>query len=140
MRFHLNQATESAYRALLVLADSGDEYLTGRQLAEELDVSTDYLAKVMSPLSRAGWVASSTGPAGGYRLEADLRALCVLDLVEAVEGRVDRSRCMHGDSRNPAPEECALHGPWVRARDSLLSELEVTPLWEDGYSSRSKGE
>ncbi|MGI9666685.1 MAG: RrF2 family transcriptional regulator [Acidimicrobiia bacterium] len=135
MKLHLNQGTEYAYQALQVLEQSDDTHVTGRTVAEKLDVSTDYVAKVLSPLTRAGWVSATTGPAGGYRLRADLTTLCVLDLIEVVEGRVDRSRCMHGDSRDPASEICALHDPWIRARDSLLSELEVTPLAKTSHSS-----
>ena len=130
MRLQLNQRTELAYRALDVLEHSGAAYLSGKRIAEELDVSAQYLTKVLAPLARAGWVTTLTGPSGGYRLAIDLSDHCLLDLVEVVEGTVDRSRCMHGDSRNPAEELCQLHTPWVKARDALLAELATTPLAE----------
>jgi len=130
LRLQLNQRTELAYRALDVLEHSGSVYLSGKRIAEQLDVSAQYLTKVMAPLARAGWVTTLTGPSGGYRLAIDLSVHCLLDLVEVVEGTVDRSRCMHGDSRNPAEELCKLHTPWVKARDALLNELAVTPLAE----------
>ncbi|MDJ0792490.1 MAG: Rrf2 family transcriptional regulator [Acidimicrobiia bacterium] len=140
MQLHLDQRTELAYQALLLLEGSGPDYVTGSDLADRLQITPDYLTKVVAPLSRAGWVVSTTGPSGGYRLSANLEELCILDLVEAVEGRVDRERCMHGDSRNPAPELCTLHEPWVRARDALLAELEETPIAVAGLSSPTKGE
>ena len=140
MQLHLDQRTELAYQALLILDGAGTDYLTSREIAERLSLSADYLTKVLAPLGRAGWIVSSTGPKGGYRLSANLEELCILDLIEAVEGRVDRTRCMHGDSRNPATELCTLHDPWVRARDALLSELEETPIAVAGLSSPSEGE
>lgn len=79
-----------------------------------------------------------TGPSGGYRLAIDLNGHCLLDLVEVVEGTVDRTRCMHGDSRNPAEQLCGLHTPWVKARDALLDELEATPLAEINHPQLSK--
>ena len=135
MQLHLNQGTEIAYQALCMLDRSDGEVVPGKTMAEQLGVSVDYLTKVLRPLSRAGWIAGSRGATGGYRITVDLTALCVLDLVETVEGRVDRQRCMHGDSRNPAQELCALHDAWIRARDSLLVELESTPLTEPCLTS-----
>lgn len=130
MRLQLNQRTELAYLSLEVLERSGSSYVSGKRIADELDVSAQYLTKVLAPLARAGWLTTLTGPSGGYRLAIDLSEHCLLDLVEVVEGTVDRSRCMHGDSRNPADELCKLHTPWVKARDALLIELEMTPLAE----------
>ena len=135
MQLHLNQGTEYAYQALCLLDRSDGRVVSGKTMAEQLDVSVDYLTKVLRPLSKAGWIAGTRGAAGGYRITVDLAALCVLDLVEVVEGRVDRERCMHGDSRNPAQELCALHDAWIRARDSLLVELAATPLNEPCLAS-----
>ena len=135
MLLHLDQRTELAYQALLILEQHHHGFTTSKDIAAQLDLMPDYLVKVLAPLSRAGWIASSRGPSGGYRLSTDLRELCVLDLIEAVEGRVDREKCMHGDSRNPATDLCTLHDPWVRARDALLTELEETPIAVAGLSS-----
>ena len=140
MQLHLDRRTELAYQALLILDEHHDTVTPGRDLAERLDVSNEYLRKVMRPLKRAGWVRATRGPSGGYRVTTNLEELCILDLIEAVEGRVDRERCMHGDARNPAPELCTLHDPWVRARDALLTELEETPIAVAGLSSPTKGE
>lgn len=135
MLLHLDQRTELAYRALLLLDEVDDGPATSKDIAARLDLSPDYLVKVLAPLTRAGWIASTRGPAGGYRLSTSLEHLCVLDLIEAVEGKVDREKCMHGDSRNPATEVCTLHDPWIRARDALLTELEETPIALAGLAS-----
>ena len=140
MQLHLDKRTGLAYRALLLLDRQHDTVTPGRDLATSLEVSTEYLNKVMAPLKHAGWVRATRGPAGGYRVTTNLEELCILDLIEAVEGRVDRDRCMHGDARNPATELCTLHDPWIRARDALLSELEETPIAVAGLSSPMKGE
>jgi Rrf2 family protein len=142
VNLQLDQRTELACKALLLLNedDESDHYMPRRIIAERLDLSPDYLTKVLAPLSHAGWITSATGPAGGYRLTANLSELCVLDLIEAVEGRIDRERCLHGDSRNPVTERCTLHDPWIRARDALLTELEETPIAVAGLPSPREGE
>jgi Rrf2 family protein len=136
----LSQRTEYAYCGLVRLDGVGDQFVSGKTIASWLDVSPVYVTKLMNPLVRNGWVASATGTNGGYRLAVNLENQCVLDLIEIVEGKVDRTRCIHGDTQNPALELCAMHEPWVRARDALLTELEVAPLARSGHTSPTKGE
>lgn len=140
MNLQLSQKTEYAYDGLLLLHEADAGYVPGRTIAHWLDISPEYLTKIMGPLVRSGWLISSSGTNGGYKIAIDITNHCVLDLIEIVEGKVDRSRCMHGDTRNPALETCEMHEPWVRARDALLTELEVAPLTRSGHTSPSKGE
>lgn len=136
----LNHKTEYAYCGLVRLDGVGDRFVAGKTIASWLNVSPVYVTKLMSPLVRNGWVASATGTNGGYRLAVNLEDHCVLDLIEVIEGKVDRTRCMHGDTQNPAIDSCAMHESWVRARDALLTELEVAPLAKSGHTSPTKGE
>ena len=139
MQLCLNQQTGLACEALTILSAQGSEFTSGAALAERMGITAEYLPKVLAPLTKEGWVSSIPGRDGGYRLAINLEEKCVLDLIEVVEGKVDRSKCMHGDSRNPAEELCAMHEPWVRARETLLRELELTPLGKVGQSSPTKG-
>lgn len=104
--------------------------VSGPVIASALSISTHYLTTVMRPLSRAGWVRASTGPNGGYRLSSDMGCHSILDLLEIVEGVVDRESCMHGDFVRPIQEPCALHESWTRAREALLEELASENLAE----------
>ncbi|MCL1601733.1 MAG: Rrf2 family transcriptional regulator [Actinomycetia bacterium] len=130
MRLELTRKSELALRALSVLSRTDGGFANGPEIADALSISTHYLATVMAPLSRAGWVRSATGPRGGYRLSLDISSHSVLDLIESVEGIVDRDSCMHGDVMQPVQEPCSLHQPWTRARDALLKELDAANLGE----------
>ena len=130
MRLELTKKSELTFQAVGVLAGSPDSLVSGPVIASSLSISTDYLATVMRPLSKAGWVRASTGPNGGYRLSSDLSTHSILDLIELVEGVVDRNSCMHGDLLRPVQKQCALHEPWMRAREALLKELAAESLAE----------
>lgn len=134
MRLELTKKTDLAFQALSVIADSNGERVNGSDLAAHLDISTQYLPHVMAPLTRAGWVSSVSGPRGGYTVADGLDNITLLDLIEAVEGPVDDSRCLHlGPLHDPegacdTTMVCALHGPWTKARRALLDELSTTQL------------
>ncbi len=122
MRLELAGKTDLALRALHELC-AHDERLAGAELAEILDTSVQYLPQVMSPLVHRGWVASTRGPNGGYRLTAELRDISVLQLIETMEGPTDTTTCVLRGGTCDILEPCALHGAWSRAREALLVEL-----------------
>lgn len=128
MRLELTKKTDLAFQALEVIASAGDERVSGPTLAESLEITTQYLPHIMAPLTRSGWVSSTSGPRGGYVLDADLSNVTLLDLVEAVEGIFDESRCLHLGPKHDANHHCALHEPWMRARSALIVELDRTKI------------
>ncbi len=128
MRLELTKKTDLAFQALDVISSSKKARVAGPSLADSLKITTQYLPHVMAPLTKAGWVSSTSGPRGGYVIATDLGEVSLLDLVEAVEGEFDESRCLHLGPKHGVNHQCALHNPWMRARAALLDELQVTKL------------
>lgn len=128
MRLELTKKTDLAFQALEAIAARGGDRVSGATLATTLGVSSPYLPHVMAPLTKAGWVSSVSGPHGGYVVSIDLCEVTLLDLIEAVEGPIDESRCLHLGPIHGHGEDCALHTPWTRARDAMIDELRATRL------------
>ncbi|MGI9642405.1 MAG: RrF2 family transcriptional regulator, partial [Acidimicrobiia bacterium] len=128
MRLELTKKTDLAFQALSAIAEADGERVNGSDLAAQLDISTQYLPHVVAPLTKAGWVSSVSGPRGGYTITRTLDNISLLDLIEAVEGPVDESRCLHLGPVHGSAGTCALHGPWTKARQALLDELATTQL------------
>ncbi|MCP4434289.1 MAG: Rrf2 family transcriptional regulator [Actinomycetia bacterium] len=127
MRLEVTRRTDLATRALLLLADGGKR-MKAADLAEALDASAGFLAQALTPLVDRGWVRSEPGPRGGYTAVVGVSDLSVLDIVEAVEGETDATRCVLADRRCGADRPCALHDAWARAREHLLADLAATSL------------
>lgn len=126
MRLGLKPRTDLTLRIVSALADG--RRWRAADLAEHVGTTGTYLAHIVGPLTRAGWVHSAPGPTGGHRLVADLGTVSLLDLIEAVEGPTDDGRCVMASQPCPAPEPCAIHDTWVRARAALTDELAATSL------------
>ena len=56
-----------------------------------------FVAQVVTPLIRQGWVRSDPGPSGGYSLAVALDAVSVLAVIEAIEGPTATGRCVLTD-------------------------------------------
>ena len=127
MRLELTKKTDLAFRALAHLKEEGGTS-TGKSTALAIETTTAYLPQVLKPLVTAGWIASTPGPGGGYRLNTSLENVTVLEVIEQVEGKTRDDRCVLRGTPCPAQEQCALHTSWVQARGALLAELDATSL------------
>lgn len=126
MKLGLKPRTDLTLRTITALTDG--QRWRAATLAEQIGTSAAYLAHIIGPLTKAGWVHSAPGPTGGHQLIADLATVSLLDLIEAVEGPTDNGRCVMTTQACPAPEPCALHDTWLRARAALTHELSLTSL------------
>lgn len=100
----MSQGVEWGLHVCLDLAWSGaDRAITATRLAELHDLPPSSLTKVLQHLARAGLVASTSGPTGGFVLARPAADITFLDVVEAIEGRADAFRCTELRSRGPRP-------------------------------------
>lgn len=127
MRLEITRKTNLAISAMAELDRAGDR-VSGKDLAGAIGTSTTFLAQVITPLVRRGWVASQPGRAGGYELLADATSLSVLEVIETVEGPTDTRTCVLRSGDCSADDPCPTHEAWSRARTALLKELAETPV------------
>lgn len=139
MRLELSKKTDLAIRAIEELCAADGRVVGGQRLAEALQTSTHRVPQVMQALVTQQWVASISGPNGGYRLVADPDQISLLNVIEAVEGKFPDDRCVLRGAPCPIPEPCALHVPWSRAREALMSELANAPVTEGQCRARIGG-
>ena len=124
------EITRKTNLAILVMASlrGAESRVSGKDLAARIGTSTTFLAQVVAPLARRGWITSQPGRAGGYELAAEAENLSVLDIIEAVEGPTDTETCVMREGECSASDPCATHEAWSRAVTALVNELEATPL------------
>jgi len=76
------------YAALALLelaaAEGQPEPLAIREIASRHAIPQPFLVQILQQLKSAGWVTSTRGSSGGYRLAAGQSGLTLLDVAEAV--------------------------------------------------------
>jgi len=122
MRLEITRRAELAVRALAFLGGT-TERVKGSVLADELGTTSAFVAQVVGPLVKAGWVRSDPGPTGGYVNCVSLDVVSVLDVIEAVDGVTNTGRCVVADRLCDSESPCALHGAWTQARGELVKIL-----------------
>ncbi len=95
----ISDALAIGLHAMLVVAaeaarPEGGQPPSVKGIAAKLDVSEAHLAKIMQRLTKAGLVKSVRGPKGGFVLATDPATTRILNIYEALEGRVTPSGCL----------------------------------------------
>lgn len=84
-----------ALRMMLELAGSNpNEYITIKNIAARQEISEKYLEQIITVLSRAGFVKSTRGSQGGYRLAKPAREYTVGMILRLIEGSLVPVACM----------------------------------------------
>lgn len=87
-----------AVRVMLDLATHNTgEYSKVKQIAARQGISEKYLEQIIAVLNRAGYVKSTRGAQGGYRIAGDPAAYTVGMILRLTEGSLNPVACLDGD-------------------------------------------
>lgn len=83
-------------------------------IASRTNISLSYLEQLFAKLRRAGLVRSVRGPGGGYMAAREPSAVCIGDVVMAVDRATRRNRCSPGapDACGDVVRRCESHDMW----------------------------
>ncbi|PDP89468.1 transcriptional regulator [Glycomyces fuscus] len=105
------------------------------QFAAYFDLPAPYLAKQLQPLVKAGVLAATTGPRGGFRLARPAAETTMLQIVEAVDGASSPYECreIRRRGRGALPPEdcrhtCVLAAKMAEAHEAWRSSLAAVSL------------
>jgi Rrf2 family iron-sulfur cluster assembly transcriptional regulator len=98
------------------------------EVSRDQRISKSFLAKIFQSLVKAGLVRSIRGAGGGFALAKHPNQIPVLEIIEAVEGRIVFQRCKMARPDCEHVGGCALCGLFERAQDGLKDALTQTTL------------
>lgn len=104
-----------------------------REVAREHLIPRKYLETIMTDLRRAGFVGSSRGKSGGYRLTGDPATIRIADVLQALEPGWHVSPDPLASQRpDPLPEEPVLHylGKRVQEELALVTIADAAMRWQ----------
>ena len=126
----LSTTAQYALRALVKLAEEPAKTVLGRVMAEETDIPSNYLSKVLLTLGNAGLVEATRGAGGGYRLSRDPNTIRLIEIVEPFDGARIKPTCLLGSPECKDENACSAHDVWKGIRTQFVGFLESTTLAE----------
>ncbi|GAA0220276.1 MULTISPECIES: Rrf2 family transcriptional regulator [Methylophaga] len=101
--------------------------ITLADISERQGISLSYLEQLFARLRKQGLVSSSRGPGGGYRLSRAADTITVLDVISAVDEKVDSTQC-EGRQNCHGHEQCLSHELWQSLSDQIRVYLDGITL------------
>ena len=132
---------EYAIRAILFLArQPNDILIKSSEVAKREDIPIHYLAKILQRMVKYGYVASSKGRSGGFRITELARKNSLLEIIERVEGSVINLKCITGLKECSEKYPCPLHTEWTELRNKIYTHISSKSVQEDAdkYSETLK--
>jgi Rrf2 family protein len=122
--------TEYAVRALACLAKRSEgAIVTVKELAQEADVSVNFLYTIFKDLEQHGLVYAHRGRERGFSLTRSPGEISYLDILNACEGHIEKKQCLldhrvQCDNVHP----CAAHQAWNFLREMAEHHLSKVTL------------
>lgn len=130
----LTKSSIYGLRAAVLLAGKQDGgYTNIRDLSEQLDLSFHFLTKVLQKLTAAGIIESCKGPNGGVRLNQNPDKISFMDIVFAIEGRLNLNECLLGMRECGDLSPCEMHVKWsgmTRDINVLLEGITLASVYK----------
>ena len=99
------------------------ECALAKTLATDTGIPSHFLSKILQELARDGFLKSSKGPGGGFRLGQPADEISMLRIVEAVDGPGRFDRCIGGGPECNDRVACGMHDSWKALRSRIIDYL-----------------
>jgi Rrf2 family protein len=136
----ISRKIDYGLRAMIYLASISPEAVVPfREIARQMAVPEDFLAKILKTLVDHGLVRSTRGPHGGYALGRPSADISFLDVIEAVEGPVAVNVCLDGEDNCDHSTACTMVHVWRQGQDRMLDVYRQAKLAELAFKPADDG-
>ena len=118
----LTKTSQTAIQALLFIAEAGEgSPVSPGKIAEHLDASPSYMAKIRTLLVKADILQTFRGMYGGVKLSHEPEQIRLLHIVEACQGKILPDYCQ---DHPRLKEVCAYHRAMSELQRAIVETLE----------------
>ncbi|MEA4937661.1 MAG: Rrf2 family transcriptional regulator [Paludibacter sp.] len=116
----LSNTSEYALRILCFMAKDENRLYSAKYLIDELKISDKYLRRLMTDLTKSGFITSIQGRDGGYKFQKSSGEIFLADVINSVEGMDKYTGCALGFCECNDKNPCVMHDTWVPVRSEFM--------------------
>jgi Rrf2 family protein len=134
-----SQSSKYAIRAFVNLASLPEgQFAMVKNIAEEEQIPSHFLAKILQQIARKGLLRSSKGPTGGFCLNVPAKKLKLIDIVDAVDGVSSFTACAGGLPECNSARACSLCDRWKPVQSKIMGFLGKTTIADLARDAKKK--
>ncbi|MBF0553782.1 MAG: Rrf2 family transcriptional regulator [Nitrospirae bacterium] len=119
----INRDTDYAVRCVLLMSGNHGKTFVIGEIAKQKAIPESFLAKILQKLTRAGIVESIRGAKGGFVMAKDPRDITLLDVVEAINGKIVINKCTTAEDRCVLMHDCPTFPLWFEIKQMVEQRL-----------------
>jgi len=123
-----SKTTEYALSILAFMATRNQKIFAAELLHKELEIPRQYLRRLLTDLSKKGFIVSTRGRNGGFVFARDISTINIAQVIDAMEGTNAINTCLLGFSVCIVDHPCVMHDLWMEARLKMIETLTNTTL------------
>jgi Rrf2 family protein len=93
------------------------------EISEEYKIPRSFLAKILQKLVKAKLVRSYRGVKGGFSLAKPSKEITILDVLQAIEGKLSLNICVVDRKKCSFSKNCSVHMVWMNAQAKVADTL-----------------
>jgi len=124
----LNKTTEYALTILGFMATRNENMYSAEYLHNQLNIPRRYLRRLLTDMSKHGFIKSTSGRNGGFIFARDLKEISLSMVIDTMEGSDAIFTCILGFGCCIVDKPCILHDSWIEARSKMVNTLSNTTL------------
>ena len=117
----LSKSCNYAIRSCVLIACNAsiDSKMSIKAIAEQLDIPTPYLGKILQKLTRNNLINSIKGPHGGFYVEKDGANITLVKIIQVMDGLEFFTTCGLGMKECSDAHPCPVHNEYKIYKDHL---------------------
>jgi FeS assembly SUF system regulator len=126
----ISKLTDYATVVLARLAAESQPLQTVAQLSVSTGVAAPTVSKILKQLHRSGLVESTRGQHGGYRLARAPGQISAAQIIDALEGPMALTECVHHPNQCGIESHCGVGRAWQQVSRAIYRSLQQLSLVE----------
>lgn len=136
----LSKACTYGLLASFYVADKRNmEYVSIREMSDDLNISFHFLTKILQKLTASGLMVSHKGPKGGVSLARSASSINLLHIITAIDGSEVFTECILGLPGCGHQKPCPIHSQWAAVRNDMYQLFSEKTLEDSADSLESLG-
>ena len=125
---NLSKTSKYAFRILGHMAKDDSALYSAQELHTKIDVPERYLRRLLTELSKQGFIHSVQGRQGGFSFARDISDIYLIEIVDAIDGRDSIDGCILGYDSCAFNYSCPMHHVWEETKQKVIETLSKTSL------------
>lgn len=117
---------EADYAVTCVLEVARHSHVSAAEIARRHGISASFVANIVHSLAKAGIAITTRGAGGGVSLARPADSLTVLEVIEAVQGRLTLNACVAHPCQCDRHDGCSAYPVFRSTQQQLRAALDVT--------------